>query len=277
MLVIHISKPLFSADVSNVKLQKLTQVKRTLPALYQYGCDTWYQSAELMPCSFGEDSSKKKAVIFGDSVLAQWVPALVPVFLNKDWQVIVLTKSSCPIVNEPYYNSRLKSTFIVCDQWKQKAFKYIQKEAPDMLIIGNTSTYPYSKKEWQSGVLSTVELLKERAKQVKVFLGTPLLGFNGPDCLSRKYLLANSFLPQASSACQSLVKAIPSNQWIKQALQNDNKVGVLTMNNEICPDFICFAEKDGLIVYRDNQHLSVEYVKSLSPIINEVIFDDDLE
>ncbi len=52
--------------------------------------------------------------------------------------------------------------------------------------------------------------------------------------------------------------------WINQAAAGFSNVAVLDPNPPICPEGRCYAEQGGKIVFRDTQHLTAGYTKSLA-------------
>ena len=51
-------------------------------------------------------------VLIGDSIITQWYSLLPGIFSEPDWKIIVLTKSSCAMVDEAFYYSFIGSLMI---------------------------------------------------------------------------------------------------------------------------------------------------------------------
>ncbi|MEZ5472843.1 MAG: acyltransferase family protein [Marinicella sp.] len=153
---------------------------KDIPPIYTYGCDTWYKSEELTQCVFGDKDSEKTAVLLGDSILAQWFSLVARKYTQDGWKLIVLTKSSCPIVDESFYYERIKSNYKVCDVWRESALDYISQISPDVLIMGSANTYPFDESQWKSGTSRIIERMDGLPTEIKLIAGTPGLTFNGP-------------------------------------------------------------------------------------------------
>src|SRR5690606_22215794 len=81
--------------------QKMAAVRLDKPAVYSMKCHTPIDSTEARVCNFGDPLAPNTVVLMGDSVAAQWSPAVIKYFRRKNWRVIVLTKSACPMVDVP--------------------------------------------------------------------------------------------------------------------------------------------------------------------------------
>lgn len=99
-----------------------------IPFFYQDGCDDWYHSDELKPCTYGSTNAPKTAVLWGDSIGAQWFPTLTEAYSAEEWKIVVLTKSSCPIIDESYFYQRIGREYSECASWRKKATKWLQEQ-----------------------------------------------------------------------------------------------------------------------------------------------------
>lgn len=243
--------------------QKLASVRYTLPVLYKYGCDEWYTSTRVRQCAFGDKSSEKKAVIIGDSMLLQLFPAIVDHYTRRNWQLIVLTKSSCPMVNRPYFYTRINSIYHTCDIWRERAIQAITELKPQVVIMGSSSRYPFSRIDWLDGTREIIEQLLPVTAQIYLIAGTPSLGFDGPSCLARHAWLSKTFPIQSAPSCSRKLHLNESLGWLGEVATEYQKVQFIDLSDTVCPKGICSAKIDDWIVYRDFQHLTVEFVSTL--------------
>jgi hypothetical protein len=56
-------------------------------------------------------------------------------------------------------------------------------------------------------------------------------------------------------------------QWLELASSQFDNVTTLDMDRFICPDGKCSAERNGVIVFRDSQHISATFAESLAPAL----------
>lgn len=251
------------------QLQIIT-VKQKVPIIYEYGCDDWYHSARVNTCVFGKNP-EKIAVLMGDSVVMQWFPVLADYFVSHGWQLVVLTKSSCPMVNRSHYSKRIKSIYHVCDIWRSAAINHIAQMQPQMVILGSATSYSFSRAEWQDGTRDILEQLQPFVGKISIIAGTPQLGFDGPQCLARRAWLANLLPRKSESVCSRKLQPDKSWKWLEEVAATMPEVDFLEFSNAICPDGVCTAKINDTIVFRDNQHLSTDFVFSFRDVFAEKI------
>lgn len=245
-------------------MRKYLLAHNDAPIIYQMGCDDWYHSAEVKICAFGNPDATHTAVLMGDSHAGQWFPAVAKVFQNPEWKLLVLTKSSCPMVNAPFFYKRIGKEYTVCSKWRQNALARITTLKPDIVILGSADNSQYSKKQWINGTTDVLVKLSSSSKRVYILRDTPSLSFNGPNCLA-KHARRPDWL-SLQHTCRASAFNRHSDRiysWLKESAQGFDNVSMLDMNNYVCPQSICSATQQGIIVFRDSQHLTASYAASL--------------
>ena len=227
------------------------------------GCDTWYFSTELVPCAIGERDGEHLAILLGDSIGAQWSTLVSGVFSAPDWQVLVLTKSSCAIVDESYYYEKAGGDYVVCTEWRNKALEYIAALEPDVVIIGSSATYDFTDSQWVDGSSRVLSKLSKAAFQVVVVAGTPELTFDGPSCLEEPYRFSYRLLG-GSRECEEVESESTSEDvvaYLRRSVADFSNANVLDLGDLVCPEGKCAARtKEGTVVFRDQQHLTMTFV-----------------
>jgi len=232
------------------------------------GCDTWYRSAQVVPCGIGARDGKYLAVLWGDSVGAQWASLIAGIFPSPDWQVIVLTKSACAIVDEPFFYSRIGEEYKVCAEWRNNVLSYISQIHPEVVIVGNSAFYEFDESEWIEGSGRIFRKLSDATDHVVVIPGTPRMSFDGPACLEDSRRNSLRFRREGRE-CEEPLKE--TNTWqvsdyLREAAVAYGGVDVLDLADLVCPDRRCAARnQDGIVVFRDKFHLTNTFVKSLIP------------
>lgn len=236
------------------------------------GCDTWYFDANLIPCGIGARDGESLAILFGDSIGAQWSSLISGIFSGPDWQVIVLTKSSCAIVDETQYYKRVGGDYEICTEWRNSAIDYIRDVKPDVVFFGSGAYYGFSDAQWVDGTARVLSRLASAADKVVVVAGTPKLSFDGPSCLEEPYRFSLR-LSDGTRECEEALHASNSTdvaKYLRLAAADYDRVTVLDLGDNVCPDGRCSASTvDGMAVFRDSQHLTVRFVKSLIPAARE--------
>lgn len=247
--------------------QAFVRALSDVPILYKQGCDSWYQNADLKPCIYGREDAQKTAVLLGDSIGAQWFPALERALDPAQWRLIVLTKSSCPMVDEPYFYARIGREYTECAEWREKAVTWLQQQSIDRLFIGSTASNAFSDEQWQEGTRRILEEFAHSAKAIYLLEANPTLKVSGPQCLMRhgadhEAACQNPAGPAQYTHVAELLKAVaetqPNTYW-------------LPTSKLVCPDGQCQAMRDGTVVYRDAQHLTASFVANTAPYFLEQI------
>ena len=238
-----------------------------VPTIYPMGCDDWYFSDRLFPCVFGENSAPRTAVVVGDSIGVQWFPAYEEIFPGPDWRLIVLTKSSCPMVDRPIFNARIGREFTECASWRGKVLDYVAELRPDVVVMGTTHTADFDRDEWVEGTEAVLARISPVAGKVFIMRSTPTLPFNGVQCIERIDPRTEDAWRQAMVACSAPAadpKGDDVHGWLEVAAARRRNVDIVDMNSEVCPGGICQAVQGRARVYRDNQHLDARFVRGLA-------------
>jgi len=248
-------------------VQRYAKAHADAPAIYGMGCDEWYHSDRVVACSFGQKDALHTAVLMGDSIGGQWFPAFAEIFHRPDWQLIVLTKSSCPMVDESFFYERIGREYTECSVWRKHALEQLKSAKPDIVVLGMAATYwSFTQEQWIEGTARVLRTLSPVSGHIYVMRGTPHLPFDGPNCLSvHKGRPAWLGASQACAATVSDEHGQQVFQWLQVAASRYSNVRMLDMNDLICSQGVCSAESQGRIVFRDSQHLTASYAESMAP------------
>lgn len=227
-----------------------------VPVIYQDGCDEWYHSSELKPCVYGNDQAEKTAVLLGDSIGAQWFPTLTHMLDAQQWKIIVLTKSSCPIVDEPFFYQRIKREYTECSTWRDEAIAWLATRKTDALFIGSTASSSFTDEQWTRGTRRILDKLGTSVGMTYLIEANPTLGFDGPDCL---------FQHQAAAPRKCTRRLPDDGQYVhvatllKAVADEHPKTAWIDTSSLVCPDHECSAMQGDVIVFRDSQHLTASF------------------
>ena len=240
-----------------------------VPIIYAHGCDSWISSADIHPCKYGNLNASRTVVLIGDSIGAQWVSMLFEIFPETNWRIIVLTKSACPIIDEDFFYPRIRKIYDVCTDWRNAAIEYISSVSPDIIFLGNSTTYDFTEPQWVNGLTRILDVFTKINSEVIVIPGTPGLSFDGPSCLERTKTAASE-LPDGSSFSQC-DEIFSSEQYdhvmrnLEKATKDFKNANFINLNDLVCPSKVCSAmTPDGVIVFRDHAHLTDSFVRSRS-------------
>jgi peptidoglycan/LPS O-acetylase OafA/YrhL len=254
----------YSSHLSEANSQKLlTSARYNIPVASSEKCNDWYHSAVVKKCEFGNTQSKNKIVLFGDSQLTQWSPAIIEHYEKLGWHIVSITKNGCPIINRSFFYYRILSVYTVCDNWRNAAIKDIQDIRPKILVMGNSSGYPFTKTQWIEGSKEIIQQLLPFVDRIKLIAGTPKLDFDGPYCLARARWMSHFIDGLEQQQCARPLHNDKTWNWQELLTSDYDRVQFINLANLICPNNICMASHNQQLTYRDSQHLSIEFVLSL--------------
>jgi hypothetical protein len=222
---------------------------RSKPINNNDGCHIHIRQTVSPKCEYGDLTSDRTIVLYGDSHAAQWLPALDLIGKKRGIKIVSLTKSACPsaeVVKE------LSSQYDVkdCQAFRDSSVARINKITPLAVILTGMQpfTAPYSdvsaRSWWLAGESKVFNRIKSATKFPIYLTDTPLPQIDIPDCLvAGRGAACDTARPIAAEVAPGLIPINPT-PWL-------------------CTD-ICPAIVDGIIAYRDKSHLTVEMSKHLS-------------
>jgi hypothetical protein len=228
------------------------------------GCDGWYHNAYVKVCAFGPDRAAHTAVLMGDSIAGQWFPAVSKAFAGSDWRLLVLTKSACPMVDEPFFYERIGRMYTECTVWRREALEKVAALKPDVIILSSSAASSFTQPQWIDGTAKVLSAINNSAGHIYLLRSTPDLSFSGPDCLAEQsgrpsWLVMRSAcsVPNTDRQADLVYEAL------RRAAGNFGNVTILDMNDLVCPNGTCAAQQHGVVVFRDSRHITASFAASL--------------
>lgn len=256
------------------KQQQYALAKDDLPEAYKTGCAVGTRGIVPRVCRMGAAEPTMTVVLFGDSHAMQWLPALRALEDFDKIQVIPLSKASCPAASYGVYLTMLNRYYDECDKWRERVFQIIRDLQPDVVIVSNVRpdkmssssvTAPMLKK-WENALEVTFDRLSKMTKSIVYIRDTPRLGYDGPTCLSRAdWVDADPVVACPIDPRSKNAKLIFQSEMVVAA--RFDKVQVVDMTDDICPDTPCLPERDGMVLFRDSHHLTASFVRYLAPAL----------
>jgi len=241
------------------------------PKMYD-GCFVGHEGLDSPACVFGDRRSQRTVVLFGDSHAMMWGPAMDVAAKRRGWRLVTLAKQGCTIAMVPIYNAPLGRHYDECDTWRARTLRRIvTKEKPDLIVVDSVSRYevmhgdsrsgPYSAESLRALTDGTARMLRRlRATRapVAIMAATPTAPTNVPACVSG----ALDDLEKCAFALAGSVKGPPVNA---DAAAQAGGVAVVNPLPVLCPGGRCPAVIGDVLVYRDNNHITATYSRTLGP------------
>ncbi|MGI5443945.1 SGNH hydrolase domain-containing protein [Streptomyces shenzhenensis] len=111
-------------------------MKSSRSAVYRDGCHVGYTATGTRPCVYGDRTSSRTVVLFGDSHAAQWFPALQRIATARGWKLISMTKASCKVADVTIGSGH--KPYTACDTWRSNAMARIRTLRPDLVVVSSS-------------------------------------------------------------------------------------------------------------------------------------------
>lgn len=243
------------------------------PVIYQHGCDDWYHSDELKPCVYGKADAPKTALLLGDSIGAQWFPTLTAMLDHQHWRIVVLTKSSCPMVDEPFFYQRIGRDYTECSVWRDRVIQWVRQNPVQWIFMGSTASSDFTPEQWEQGTGRLLEQLAPHAERIYVIEANPTLAFDGPSCLRQRP-------PEECGSAPASAPRYPEvAHYLQRAIEQQPKAHWLETSSYVCPNDQCSAQRrvngKETVVFRDSQHLTASFVATAAEHFLRQIADEE--
>ena len=201
-------------------------------------------------------------VLFGDSHAQQWQTAMMELANQRGWFLTVLTKSGCPVAALPADGSGQRYARPDCIQWRTTALTRITQQLhPRLIVLASRENYVASAAERESAWAATLGRLTPLGVPIVHIRDNPFPGFDVPTCMSGALLdWTRCAFSRSTTLWPDPVQALLDSGRVSGATQID-------MTDMICPTAVCPAVRDGVLLYRDESHLSDTFVRALTPAL----------
>jgi peptidoglycan/LPS O-acetylase OafA/YrhL len=249
---------------------KYYRVVQDIPGVYRKGCDPDRADARPAMCLFGEISQPQSTmVLFGDSHAAQWFPALKEIADVQHWRLATIIKPGCTPLNvREDVTPRMQR---VCEQWRRAAIAEIEELRPELVILASSSRNVGADgkmiadmQAWEQGARDTFAALARQRAKVRFIRDTPYAAYDVPGCLAQAEWDGHTQCPAPASA-EVLSPDIYAAE--ERAAQDLGNVKFLDLSDRMCGPERCYLEVGGQVIYRDADHLTASFSRSLAAVL----------
>lgn len=240
--------------------------------LVKDGCRAHGKRVEPLICEYGDKDSSKRVVLFGDSHALQWGPALIPLAKKRGWKLITLVRAGCPIADVKAETP--------CNKWRDRALNRIESIRPTHIILSTSISNRYrlkhqgqnlsrraSETQLREGMVRTINRLKEiqslagGKNEVTLIRDQVVAPFVPAECLMSKR--------GRTSDCQfrNKRKFAPGFDW--EAAKETGIGPTIDPTTALCDGEWCAPAKGRTLIYRDSDHITATYARTLSDWLYE--------
>ncbi|MBA2348973.1 MAG: acyltransferase [Solirubrobacterales bacterium] len=234
--------------------------------LFDDGCLTMGKKRKSKSCVYGNPKSKTTVVMLGDSHALQYFPAMLRLAKKHDWRLVGLARASCLVGDVNYQPT--------CNAWRENTLRRIEKkEKPDLIVTTNSIDKRFrvivggtklsrtaSEPHLESGYSRTYRRLLRTGARLAVIRDQSPTPFDPAECVlkNQKKLDRCAFKPNRNAKLSFDYKAARNTS---ERIKIIDPLRVLcrgTGSKKRCPAVIGNA-----LVYRDSEHLSATYARTL--------------
>ena len=241
------------------------------PEAQGMGCLQSESSIEVESCTYGSTSPRKTVFLVGGSHSLQWLPALEEIAKVESWEIEIMTKIRCPFADptDTKFFS-VEGLSASCAAWNANVMEEILAARPDLVVTIATrkTSNPHNDdlgERIPEAYLANFAMLERADIPVVAIRDTPWLAEDVPACVFSVWnrnpddcgLPRDQVLDDASVAIQ--------------ADRMDETVAWVDMTDTVCDADHCGVVRDGKLIYRDSDHLTASYARSLAPLLAERI------
>jgi peptidoglycan/LPS O-acetylase OafA/YrhL len=233
------------------------------------GCLAFEAVMEPARCVYGNKSAKFVVALVGDSHAAQWFPALERLARHEDWRVVTFVKVSCPFIDLRVRNLALKREYRECAAFNEATIAQLAELRPDLTLISMSRLATRPMNEADDTIAAKGSAVGRAVARIPgrtaLIVDTPYAKRNVPSCLSsHQDDIDACAIPHQTAFTERLgdVEAVASKA---------SGAGLIDLTARICIADPCPVVVNGLIVYRDESHLTATFSRSLAPALMTAI------
>lgn len=218
----------------------------------------WATGSEELHGTCSETTHTARArhtvVVIGDSHAQQITAALLPSAEANGWGVVFLIKGGCSMgLDEPGMDE-------LCDSWRAAAVDLVERVQPDaVLTVVTRSDAGEDDERVRPGVDRFVDRMSAAGIEVLGVRDNPRFAFDMFGCVVGAADPLDCAVPRSASLADSNPAA---------ALERPG-VRLIDLTPWICPDDLCVGVIGNVAVYRDDNHLTRMYARTLGPSLAE--------
>jgi hypothetical protein len=246
-------------------------------ASFERGCDNERPlgSRRLASCTWAVPHPRGRIVLFGDSNAGHFTEPVVRAGNYAGFDVTVATFASCPFVG-------IHTTRTACYPFATGTVQALARMRPSLVIVAaRTDVYldgfvaatrgtPASRARlWRTALTRTLGRLNGAGIPVVLVHPAPRLPDPPEGCAVVRILLGTCGRPVARSAVErelARAKAVEN-----EVVGRSSRSWALDADDALCGATTCGPARRGIVLYRDDEHLSIGGALTLTPLFARAI------
>lgn len=237
-----------------------------------FACGALLEESSITRCSYGATDPSARLVLTGDSHAAMWTTAFKTIAESRSWSLELYTKQSCPAAGAVIARNDVPDE--TCTAWNAELEALLVQDPPDFIVFTGVDRPVIADGAVLSGSQGEAALATAYADRwnrliaagshIVALADVPRPGIDVPECVAQN--------PTTLTACAvPQAEALATGRALRMAAGQVPEATYVDLTAAICPTDPCAAVIGDVIVYRDTNHLTDTYVRTLTPRLNEAL------
>lgn len=224
------------------------------------GCLAFERVSAPPNCVYGIKGSTITIALVGDSHASHWFPAFEAIALERGWRLLTFVKVSCSFTTLAQRNLALKRDYRECTAFNEAIVARITEVKPALTIVVNRRTF----RPIADGITPALagaafgEMVARLPGATAILVDTPDPGRDVPACLSKH--------PSDIRACL-FTQDDADNREIgvaERVAADVSGAQLIDLTSSFCSTWPCSPISGSLLIYRDEDHMTKTFSRSLA-------------
>lgn len=255
--------PAFVAAAGPVIVPNLADVHKELSRTYA-ACASSRGAATTPRCEFGDPAGERTVAIVGDSHVRMLASPIVEAATEQGWRVVTYLHNSCPFSLE----ARERQYADECLRSNEATHQALLDEAPDIVVTGIFADATFEGPSGGvDGLVSAWDALHEVGSRVVVVKDAPRPRPDVQECVAD-----HAKDPARCAVSRETAFDHPAHATVEKAVRQSADAELLDLTDRYCGPRRCMAVIGNVMVYRDSNHVTDTYARSLRPYIADALW-----
>jgi peptidoglycan/LPS O-acetylase OafA/YrhL len=225
-------------------------------------------------CDFSQGRRSPQIVwLVGDSHAQQWQGAVMKLARERRWLVKFAAVGGCPFAKVHFTGYRgpvPEETRTACTDWTARMTDVIAADRPSTVFVSFFARMEFADdgsgrpqtEQYRDGLEPYWRTWTDAGARVIVLADPPLNGeVRAPDCV-----VLNPDAPRSCAVRRLVAQPLDPLTEVARTSSIDG-VSLVDLTDCFCDDSRCYAVVGGVTVYYDANHMNIEFVRSLEPML----------
>ena len=224
------------------------------------GCLAFERVSTPPNCVYGVKGSAITIALVGDSHASHWFPAIEAIALERGWRLLTFVKVSCSFTTLVQRNLALKREYRECTAFNEATVARLNQIKPALTIIVNRRTFRPIEENITSALAGAAlgDMVARIPGATAILVDTPDPGRDVPACLSKH--------PSDIRACLFTQDDADNREiGIAERVAADvSGARLIDLTANICTEWPCSPISGSVLIYRDEDHMTETFSRSLA-------------